>query len=92
LCDKAAIHQNHAINQNRGRSGMAGRGEQNGNVGKGRGWIRILLLLPFLGVLWVPFYNSVEPTFFSVPFFYWYQMLWIIICAVVVWIVYRADG
>ena len=25
-------------------------------------WARLLLLIPFVAVLWVPFYNSVEPT------------------------------
>jgi hypothetical protein len=29
----------------------------------------ILLLLPFIGLLWVPFYNFVEPTLFGFPFF-----------------------
>ena len=25
-------------------------------------WARLLLLIPFIAILWVPFYNSVEPT------------------------------
>ena len=40
-------------------------------------WIYALLLLPFIGTLWVPFYNSTEPTLGGFPFFYWYQFLWI---------------
>jgi hypothetical protein len=33
-------------------------------------------------MLWVPFYNSVEPTLGGVPFFYWYQAVWVLIgCA-----------
>jgi hypothetical protein len=40
----------------------------------------------------VPFYNSVEPTLFDVPFFYWYQMLWILISAAAVAIVYLVEG
>jgi hypothetical protein len=70
---------------------MAGSGST-GEGTKGRHWVRLLLLLPFLGVLTVPFYNSVEPTLFDVPFFYWYQMLWILICAAAVSIVYLVDG
>ena len=25
-------------------------------------WARLLLLIPFVAMLWVPFYNSVEPS------------------------------
>ena len=32
-------------------------------------WARLLLLIPFIAVLWVPFYNSVQPTLAGVPFF-----------------------
>jgi hypothetical protein len=70
---------------------MAGSGSS-GDGPKGRHWVRALLLLPYLAVMTVPFYNSVEPTLFDVPFFYWYQMLWIVICAVIVAIVYLVDG
>ena len=54
-------------------------------------WTRWLLILPFIAVLWVPFYNSVEPTLWSIPFFYWYQLLWVFLCAVVIGIVYQAE-
>jgi hypothetical protein len=39
-------------------------------------------------VLWPPFYNQAEPTFAGMPFFYWYQLLWVIIGAVLTAIVY----
>jgi hypothetical protein len=48
----------------------------------------LLLALPFVGTLWVPFYNSVEPAFGSIPFFYWYQFGWIAIGAAVTAFVY----
>jgi len=35
----------------------------------------VLLLLPFIGLLWVPFYNSASPSLFGFPFFYWYTPL-----------------
>ena len=54
-------------------------------------WARLLLLIPFIAVLWVPFYNSAEPTLAGVPFFYWYQLLWIILGAVIIVIVYRLE-
>ena len=54
-------------------------------------WARLLLLIPFIAVLWVPFYNNVEPAVAGVPFFYWYQLLWIILSAVIIAIVYRLE-
>ena len=48
-----------------------------------------LLLLPFIGLLWLPFYNSPLPELFSFPFFYWYQLLWMPITALLIWVVYR---
>ncbi len=51
----------------------------------------LLLLPPFVGMLWVPFYNSVEPTLGGVPFFYWYQAVWILIGCVLTAGVYLAT-
>ncbi|QRX82497.1 DUF3311 domain-containing protein [Glaciimonas sp. PAMC28666] len=48
-----------------------------------------LLLLPFIGLLWIPFYNSELPTLFGFPFFYWYQLLWVPVTAFLIWIVYQ---
>lgn len=48
-----------------------------------------LLLLPFVGLLWVPFYNSAEPRLFGFPFFYWYQFAWVPVTALLTWLVYR---
>jgi hypothetical protein len=39
----------------------------------------------------VPFYNSVEPTWSGVPFFYWYQLLWIVLGAAILAFVYRLE-
>jgi hypothetical protein len=48
-----------------------------------------LLLLPFIGLLWVPFYNHELPSLFGFPFFYWYQLAWVPITSLLIWIVYR---
>ena len=48
----------------------------------------LLLLLPFVIVLWPPFYNKAEPSFIGLPFFYWYQLLWVLISAACTWVVY----
>ncbi|HEX7663319.1 MAG TPA: DUF3311 domain-containing protein [Polyangiaceae bacterium] len=37
----------------------------------------VLLIVPFVGTLWVPFFNKIDPQIGGVPFFYWYQFLWI---------------
>jgi hypothetical protein len=50
-----------------------------------------LLLVPFVGMLWVPFYDSLEPRAFGIPYFYWYQFLWILVGAAITGIVYFAT-
>jgi hypothetical protein len=40
-----------------------------------RAW-HLLLLVPFLALV-TPWFNSVEPRLFGVPFFYWAQFAWI---------------
>ena len=54
-------------------------------------WARCLFILPFVATLWVSSYNSVEPMIAGVPFFYWYQLLWILIAAVLIGIVYAVE-
>ena len=55
-----------------------------------RRW-RLLLLIPFVGTLWVPFYDSAEPRLGGVPYFYWYQFLWIGLGAALTGVVYFAT-
>ncbi len=61
--------------------------EANGSGGR-RAWAYWLLLIPYVAMLWVPFYNAVEPSWQGIPFFYWYQFLWIILSAVLTAAVY----
>ncbi len=49
----------------------------------------ILLVLPFIGLLWLTFYNHELPALFGFPFFYWYQLLWVPATALLIWIVYQ---
>jgi hypothetical protein len=51
----------------------------------------LLLVIPFVGTLWPPFYNSVDPELGGIPFFYWYQFLWIAIGAALTAVVYFAT-
>ena len=53
---------------------------------KRRAWYW-LLLIPFVATLWPPFYAHADPPVGGFPFFYWYQLLWVVLAAVVVWLV-----
>lgn len=52
---------------------------------------RVLLILPILAVLAVGCFNRSEPSLWGFPFFYWYQMLWVILCSVLVGIVFFIE-
>jgi len=41
--------------------------------------VYLWIVVPFVALLWVPFFNRTTPEFFGIPFFYWYQMLWTIL-------------
>ena len=47
-----------------------------------------LLVLPWIAMIWVPSYNRIEPQLFDFPFFYWYQLAWVLISAVITAVVY----
>lgn len=39
-----------------------------------------LLMLPVVGLAWVPLYAREAPRLLDVPFFYWYQLGWVGAC------------
>ena len=51
-----------------------------------RAWL-FLLLIPFVALLWVPFYNRIDPVLFGIPFFYWYQFLWVLLTSLIIIVV-----
>ena len=53
--------------------------------------IHLLLLIPFMAMLWVPFFNHALPALDGVPFFYWYQIGWVVLTALILWIVYVLE-
>ena len=53
--------------------------------------IHLLLLIPYVAMLWVGSYNRLAPGLAGIPFFYWYQMLWIVLGVAVMLPVYFAD-
>ena len=48
-------------------------------------WL-LLILVPL--TMWVPLYNRVEPTVWGFPFFYWFQLLGIVIGALLTALAY----
>jgi hypothetical protein len=53
--------------------------------------LHLLLLLPFAAILWVPSYNRLDPELAGIPFFYWYQLLWIPLGAFILLPVYLVE-
>lgn len=52
-----------------------------------RSWLW-LLVIPWIAMIWVPSYNRVDPQLWGFPFFYWYQLLWVLASAVITGFVY----
>ena len=51
-------------------------------------WWALLLALPFIALLSVPLYNRIEPSIWGIPFFYWYQFLWVILTSLIILVVH----
>lgn len=51
--------------------------------------IAVCLLAPFVAMLWVGSYTKTDPTFIGMPFFYWYQMLWVVISTALTMTAYK---
>jgi hypothetical protein len=48
----------------------------------------ILLLIPLAALAAVPLYSRQTPVLWGFPFFYWYQMLWVLITPVLTYAAY----
>ncbi len=58
----------------------------------GWNWWYSLFGVQFAVLLWPGLYNRVEPRLFGIPFFYWFQLLWVILGALSTAVVYLAGG
>ena len=58
---------------------------------KRNAWWNLLLLIPFVATLFPQLYNKLDPPLFGMPFFYWYQLFFVIVGAVLTAIVYFAT-
>jgi hypothetical protein len=57
----------------------------------GWSWWYLLFAIQFVLALWPPFYNKTEPYWMGIPFFYWFQLLLVIVAAMLTAIVYFAT-
>ncbi len=57
---------------------------------RARAWY-LLFVVPMIGTLIPPIYNTKDPTLIGIPFFYWYLLLWVPITTLCLVIVYRAT-
>ncbi|MGH9414896.1 MAG: DUF3311 domain-containing protein [Terriglobales bacterium] len=48
-----------------------------------------LLLVPYVALLWIPWYARAGPVLWGFPFFYWYMFLWVMLTAGLTGIVYK---
>ena len=54
---------------------------------RNKGWYW-LFLAPFFGAFFPWIYNTNDPEFIGIPFFYWYQMLWVPLTVLITIFVY----
>ena len=54
-----------------------------------RGVVTILLIVAIGGALVVPIYARSLPKLGDFPFFYWYQLLWVPLTSLIIYIAYK---
>jgi len=52
-------------------------------------FIYALFMIVAVVTLAVPFYNRAEPSIGGIPFFYWFQVAWILVSAAATGLAYR---
>jgi hypothetical protein len=52
------------------------------------GRIRLLLLLPYLALLFPALYARNTPALWGIPFFYWYQFFWVLLASAIIGLVF----
>jgi hypothetical protein len=55
-------------------------------------WIGLMFLVVAIVALWVPLYNRIEPSLGGMPFFYWFQIAWIVVGAGAVAVAYTLSA
>jgi len=44
--------------------------------------LALLIIIPSIVNLSVPLYNRSGPDLYGLPFFYWFQTVWLVVCSV----------
>jgi hypothetical protein len=57
----------------------------------GWSWWYLLFVVQFAVALWPPLYNQAEPALLGLPFFYWFQLFWVLVSAVFTAAIYFAT-
>ncbi|ADL19859.1 hypothetical protein ASAC_1454 [Acidilobus saccharovorans 345-15] len=52
----------------------------------------LLLLAPLVMILPVPLYNRASPELLGIPFFYWYQLAWLLVLSACLVMASRCGG
>jgi hypothetical protein len=51
--------------------------------------VALLLALPYLGLCFPQVYTRATPALLGFPFFYWYQLVWVVLTSALLYVVYR---
>jgi hypothetical protein len=51
--------------------------------------VALLLALPYLGLCFPQMYARATPALLGFPFFYWYQLAWVVLTSALLYVVYR---
>jgi hypothetical protein len=51
----------------------------------------LLLILPAVALIFPGVYARETPEWIGIPFFYWYQLMWVVLTGIITAIVYRAT-
>lgn len=51
-----------------------------------------LLIIPCVLSVWVPLYNSIEPTLAGIPFFFWFLLALIPVSSIFIWAASKIGG
>lgn len=50
----------------------------------------VCVLVPIIAVLWVPWFNRLTPELLGFPFFYWYQLVCVVVTAALMIVAFHA--
>lgn len=55
---------------------------------RGSRWWYLVLVIPFIATLFPQIYNSMTPALGGLPYYYWYQLLWVVLSGFLTILVY----